>query len=133
MAHPAYAETFSFGGSNHPHGQQAVPVQTNKASLKVLLLHGNLDIWVKEAKNLPNKDMFHTKLRGMFSKLPGKVSNKIEGHMSPPITSDPYVTVSVSGAVIGRTYVISNNENPIWMQHFNVPVAALCCGSAVCC
>ncbi|XP_040987551.1 phospholipase D beta 1-like [Juglans microcarpa x Juglans regia] len=123
MAHPAYAETFSFGGSNHAQGQQAVPFQTNKASLKVLLLHGNLDIWVREAKNLPNMDMFHTKLGGMFSKLTGKVSNKIEGQMSTAITSDPYVTVSVSDAVIGRTYVISNTENPIWMQHFNVPVA----------
>lgn len=29
----------------------------------------------------------------------------------------------MSGAVVGRTYVISNNENPVWMQHFNVIVA----------
>ncbi|KAK7815159.1 phospholipase d gamma 1 [Quercus suber] len=121
--HAAYAQTYSFGGSNHGQGQQAVPFQTNKSSLKVLLLHGNLDIWVKEAKNLPNKDSFHKKLGEMFSKLPVKVNNKIEGHMSDKITSDPYVTVSVSDAVIGRTFVISNSENPVWRQNFNVPVA----------
>ncbi|KAF3949156.1 hypothetical protein ACB098_10G058600 [Castanea mollissima] len=121
--HAAYAQTYSFGGSNHGQGQQAVPFQTNKSSLKVLLLHGNLDIWVKEAKNLPNMDSFHNKLGEMFSKLPVQVNNKIEGHMSDKITSDPYVTVSVSGAVIGRTFVISNSENPVWRQNFNVPVA----------
>ena len=119
----AYAQTYSFGGSNHGQGQQAVPFQTNKSSLKVLLLHGNLDIWVKEAKNLPNLDSFHKKLGEMFSILPGKVNNKIEGHMSDKITSDPYVTVSVSAAVIGRTFVISNSENPVWRQNFHVPVA----------
>ncbi len=134
MANPKYAVTLSFGGSNHFQGQQVVPFQTNQGSLEVLLLHGNLDIWVKEARNLPNKDMFHKNLRDMlrikknklvdkFAKLPGRVGHKIEGFMSDEITSDPYVTVSVSGAVIARTFVISNNENPVWMQHFNVPVA----------
>ncbi|XWS38435.1 hypothetical protein CRYUN_Cryun19dG0131400 [Craigia yunnanensis] len=94
-----------------------------QGSLKVLLLHGDLDIWVKEAKNLPNMDMFHKKLGDVFGKFNLKVSNKIESHMPHKITSDPYVTVSVAGAVIGRTFVISNTENPVWMQHFNVPVA----------
>ncbi|XP_059443741.1 phospholipase D beta 1-like [Corylus avellana] len=121
MAH--YAESLSFGGSNHGQGQLAVPFQTNKASLKVCLLHGNLDIWVREAKNLPNLDMFHKSLGDMFSKLPGNFGSKVEGQMSKKITSDPYVIVSVSGAVIGRTFVIGNSENPVWMQHFNVPVA----------
>ncbi|CAN1848874.1 Phospholipase D beta 1 [Linum perenne] len=27
------------------------------------------------------------------------------------------------GAVLGRTYVISNSEDPVWLQHFYVPVA----------
>uniref|UniRef100_A0A0V0IZ39 Phospholipase D n=1 Tax=Solanum chacoense TaxID=4108 RepID=A0A0V0IZ39_SOLCH len=43
--------------------------------------------------------------------------------MSNKITSDPYVSINVADATIGRTYVINNNENPVWMQHFNVPVA----------
>ncbi|KAH7846736.1 hypothetical protein Vadar_017561 [Vaccinium darrowii] len=36
---------------------------------------------------------------------------------------DPYVTIAVSGSVIGRTFVISNSENPVWKQHFCVLVA----------
>ncbi|GLU05735.1 hypothetical protein SLE2022_228160 [Rubroshorea leprosula] len=118
----AYRGSLSFGGgSSHGPGQQAVPFHAGKGSLKVLLLHGNLDIWVKGAKNLPNKDMFHNKLNGMLT-FGVRVSKKVEGHM-PKITSDPYVTVAVSDAVIGRTFVISNSENPVWMQHFNVHVA----------
>ncbi|KAK1580808.1 hypothetical protein Q3G72_000330 [Acer saccharum] len=58
----------------------------------------------------------------MFGKFNMKVSSKIEG-MAQKTTSDPFVTVSVSGVVIARTLVISNSENPAWMQHFNVPVA----------
>ncbi|KAG4922912.1 hypothetical protein JHK82_051890 [Glycine max] len=112
----------SFNESVHSQSLQIVPVQ-NKGSLRVLLLHGNLDIWVHEAKNLPNMDMFHKTLGDMFGKLPGSVGNKIEGTMNKKITSDPYVSISVSNAVIGRTYVISNSENPVWLQHFYVPVA----------
>ncbi|KAM4085841.1 hypothetical protein ACJW30_10G057600 [Castanea mollissima] len=124
MAHPEYPQTSSFGASSHVQGQRAMPFQTNKVSLKVLLLHGNLDIWVREAKNLPNLDTLHSRFREKFAELKAKVRSKIEGHLCDNNrSSDPYVTVSVSGAVIGRTFVISNNENPAWMQHFNVPVA----------
>ncbi|XP_050888998.1 neutral ceramidase 1 [Lathyrus oleraceus] len=58
----------------------------------------------------------------MFGRLPGSVSNKIEGTMSKKITSDPYVSISVSNVVTGTTFVISNSENPAWTQHFYVPV-----------
>ncbi|KAL9269469.1 Phospholipase D beta 1-like protein [Drosera capensis] len=117
--------SFSHSSSfNHVQpGLQMVPFSPSKGSLKVLLLHGNLSIWVREAKNLPNMDMFHKTLGDVFAKLPGNVSNKLEGHMVNKITSDPYVSITISSAVIGRTYVISNEENPVWMQHFNVPVA----------
>ncbi|KAK2981143.1 hypothetical protein RJ640_023874 [Escallonia rubra] len=94
---------------------------------EALLLHGHLDIWVKEAKNLPNMDLFHCKLKDTVGdvarKLPGKFSSRIEEKMSEKTTSDPYVTIVLSSAVIGRTFVISNCENPVWMQHFSVPVA----------
>ncbi|KAK3006978.1 hypothetical protein RJ639_015579, partial [Escallonia herrerae] len=110
-------------GSQHGQGVQIVPFKTSKVSLKVLLLHGNLDIWVKEAKNLPNMDLFHKKLGDIFGRLPGNISGRIEGNVPHKITSDPYVTISVSSAVVGRTFVISNSENPVWMQHFYVPVA----------
>ncbi|CAH8334091.1 unnamed protein product [Eruca vesicaria subsp. sativa] len=76
---------------------------SSNASLRGGLLHGNLDICVKEAKNLPNMDRFQ-----MYTKNS---------------TSDPFVTVSIAGAEIGTTFVINNSENPEWMQHFYVPVA----------
>lgn len=88
--------------------------RTSKEPLKVILLHGNMDIWVKEAKNLPNMD----NIGSMFK------SKKREGKSkASKNTSDPYVTVSVSNATIARTYVIADSENPVWMQHFYVPVA----------
>ncbi|GAB4861851.1 Phospholipase D beta 1 [Ancistrocladus abbreviatus] len=114
-----FSHSSSFNGSQHSQSRQIVPFSPSKGSLKVLLLHGNLDIWVHEAKNLPNMDMFHKTLGDVFSKLPGSVCSKIEGH----VTSDPYVSISISTSVIGRTFVINNEENPVWMQHFNVPVA----------
>ncbi|KAK9276408.1 hypothetical protein L1049_005941 [Liquidambar formosana] len=123
MAQSAYADSALLEGSQHSQGQQILPFETTKGSLKVLLLHGNLDIWVKEAKNLPNMDMFHKTLGDMFGRLSRKVSKKIEGQEPQKITSDPYVTISISGAVIGRTFVITNSEDPSWMQHFHVPVA----------
>ncbi|CAA2986220.1 phospholipase D beta 1-like isoform X2 [Olea europaea var. sylvestris] len=116
MAHLVYSDSMN-GGSQHGQGVEIFPSKT--VSLKVLLLHGNLDIWVNEAQNLPNMDLFHKKLGDMF----GRFGSKMEGNMSNKITSDPYVTIAISNAVIGRTFVISNTENPIWRQHFYVPVA----------
>ncbi|KAI3710915.1 hypothetical protein L2E82_40711 [Cichorium intybus] len=112
-------------GSQHGQSVQIIPFKTSNASLKVLLLHGNLDIWVKEAKNLPNMDMFHNRLGQMFGRLPSLAGGKTKTEDGKPekVTSDPYVTVSIANAVIARTFVISNSENPVWMQHFYVPVA----------
>lgn len=109
--------------SNYDNSMQLVPVSPSKTSLKVLLLHGNLDICIYEAKNLPNMDMFHKTIGDMFDKLPGNLSSKIEGQLKSKITSDPYVSITVAGATFARTYVISNDENPVWMQNFTVPVA----------
>ncbi|KAL3499428.1 hypothetical protein ACH5RR_038521 [Cinchona calisaya] len=104
--------------SQHGQGVQVVPFKTSQGSLRVLLLHGNLDIWVKHARNLPNMDQFHKNFIDRFN-----LGGKGEGNSSKGNTSDPYVTISVSNAVIGRTFVIRNSENPVWMQHFYVPVA----------
>ncbi|KAK2996112.1 hypothetical protein RJ639_029473, partial [Escallonia herrerae] len=53
---------------------------------EALLLHGHLDLWVKEANNLPNMDLFHCKLKDKVGdvarKLPGKISSRIEEKMS---------------------------------------------------
>ncbi|CAH1415586.1 unnamed protein product [Lactuca virosa] len=118
------AET-PYDGSQHGQSVQIIPFKTSDASLRVLLLHGNLDIWVKEAKNLPNMDMFHNRLGQMFGRLPSLTGGKTKTEDGRPekVTSDPYVTVSIANAVIARTFVISNSENPVWMQHFYVPVA----------
>ncbi|CAE6144450.1 unnamed protein product [Arabidopsis arenosa] len=113
------SSTHGFTSTASPHSPGMHIVPFGKASLKVLLLHGNLDIWVSCANNLPNMDLFHKTLGVVF----GGMSNMIEGQLSKKITSDPYVSISVAGAVIGRTYVISNSENPVWQQHFYVPVA----------
>ncbi|XP_078158419.1 phospholipase D gamma 1-like [Carex rostrata] len=106
----------TFSGSQYGTSQivpyTGSPSGKGKSSMKVLLLHGSLDIFIKCAKNLPNKDMFH--------KI---INDLIVPRITNFITSDPYVTVSVSNAVIARTYVINNNENPTWDQHFYVPVA----------
>ncbi|KAL6005535.1 Phospholipase D beta 1 [Asimina triloba] len=114
-------------GSFHGQNLQIVPFQPGKASLKVLLLHGSLDIIIFEARNLPNMDMFSKTLKEMFGRTGtgSKVGSKIEDHIHGPntMTSDPYVSIVMSKAVLGRTYVISNSENPVWHQHFYVPVA----------
>ncbi|GAA0152990.1 phospholipase [Lithospermum erythrorhizon] len=112
MADLVYSRS-SFGSSHHGHGLQSRP------SLRVFLLHGNLDIWVKDAKNLPNMDFVRKKLGEIFRLFH---VGKCDGAMSKN-TSDHYVTISVANAVIGRTFVIKNSENPVWMQHFYVPVA----------
>nr|CAD1835371.1 unnamed protein product [Ananas comosus var. bracteatus] len=138
------ADSFGFSGSASQHGQlvpyggggggvsqhgaagQIVPYGAAphgvQASLKVLLLHGSLDVWVLDARNLPNMDMFSKTLGDMLGpRLTSSLSGKLEKVSS--ITSDPYVTITVAAATVGRTYVVSNSENPAWNQHFIVPVA----------
>ncbi|KAI3764485.1 hypothetical protein L2E82_14494 [Cichorium intybus] len=76
---------------------QIQSISSRKKPSKSLLLHGTLTIWIHEAKDLPNMDMFNR--------------------------SDPYVTIALANAVIGKTYVIKNTENPTWNQRFDVHVA----------
>lgn len=91
-----------------------------RVSLKVVLLHGTLDIWVHDARHLPNKDMFSKRVGELLGpRITGAVGSKMS---SASMTSDPYVTVQVSYATVARTYVIPNCENPVWSQNFIVPV-----------
>ncbi|KAI5421513.1 Phospholipase D beta 1, variant 2, partial [Lathyrus oleraceus] len=106
--------------SLHSQSLKSFPVQD-----KIFLLHGNLDICIHGAKNLPYMDMFHKTVGDMFDKFPGNVSNKIEGTTSRKITSGPYVSILLSNAIVGRTFMISNRENPVWEQHFYIPVAPI--------
>ncbi|OEL28840.1 Phospholipase D beta 1 [Dichanthelium oligosanthes] len=118
------------GGSQHAGGMQLVPYGAAaggsqhgggiRPSLKVVLLHGSLDIWVHDARNLPNKDMFSKRVSELLGpRITSAVGSKMS---SASMTSDPYVTVQVSYATVARTYVIPNNENPVWSQNFVVPV-----------
>uniref|UniRef100_A0A0D9XLR7 phospholipase D n=1 Tax=Leersia perrieri TaxID=77586 RepID=A0A0D9XLR7_9ORYZ len=120
--------SFSGGGSSHggmqvvPYGSQAGGSQhgSMRPSLKVVLLHGTLNIWVYDARNLPNKDLFSKRVGDLLGpRIIGAVGSKMS---SANMTSDPYVTIQVSYATVARTYVVPNNENPIWMQNFIVPV-----------
>ncbi|KAJ1296522.1 hypothetical protein BS78_01G307700 [Paspalum vaginatum] len=118
------------GGSQHGGGMQVVPYGAAaggsqhggsvRPSLKVVLLHGSLDIWVHDARHLPNKDMFSKRVGDLLGpRITSAVGSKMS---SASITSDPYVTVQVSYATVARTYVIPNSENPVWSQNFVVPV-----------
>ncbi|XP_043716588.1 phospholipase D beta 1-like isoform X2 [Telopea speciosissima] len=120
-----YASSPSSEGSHHSQSLQILPFRSSKGSLKVLLLHGNLDIWVRDAKNLPMGGFHKTvrDVRDVLEKVSVNITNKFEEHIPRKVTIDPYVTVSVSKAVVARTFVISNNGNPVWLQHFDVPVA----------
>ncbi|CAN4125138.1 unnamed protein product [Withania somnifera] len=90
-----------------------------------ILLHGELDMQIIEAKSLPNMDMtccskfspFGSK-RKVKSKDPGK-----SGTRKITDTSDPYVSVVIGGAKVARTTVIRNDENPSWNEHVRIPVA----------
>ncbi|KAI0514235.1 hypothetical protein KFK09_010270 [Dendrobium nobile] len=101
-------------------------------SAGTVLLHGDLDLWIHEARRLPNMDMLTERLRRCFAPCGALVPHRSADQHHPHhphhkhpkiITSDPYVTVRLSGATLARTRVISNSENPVWNEHFNIPVA----------
>ncbi|KAJ0091857.1 hypothetical protein Patl1_26790 [Pistacia atlantica] len=78
---------------------------------------------VKGAKNRPNIERFRKKLGKPFGKFNAKVSSKIKGHTSEDTISGTHVTVPISVATVGRTFMMGKTQNPVWMQHFNAPVA----------
>ncbi|RWW26998.1 hypothetical protein GW17_00008594 [Ensete ventricosum] len=80
-----------------------------------------------KARSLPNMDLMTERMRKCFTVYGacGVPCGKPDNHrgVSKIITSDPYVSVCVSGATIAQTRVIPNSENPKWEEHFRVPVA----------
>uniref|UniRef100_A0A0D9VNR8 Phospholipase D n=1 Tax=Leersia perrieri TaxID=77586 RepID=A0A0D9VNR8_9ORYZ len=92
---------------------------SSSSTSRAVMLHGSLDIWIHEARNLPNMDIL-SKTMGDFL---GRKKKSSSSSSAAAMTSDPYVTVQLAGATVARTYVVTDNENPVWAQHFLVPVA----------
>ncbi|XP_058097277.1 phospholipase D delta-like isoform X2 [Magnolia sinica] len=94
---------------------------------KIVFLHGDLDLWIYEAKSLPNMDLMSERMRRcftMFGSCKSPFGNKDKQRSRHAIiTSDPYVSVCLAGATIAQTRVIANCEDPTWEEHFFVPVA----------
>ncbi|KMZ71867.1 Phospholipase D delta [Zostera marina] len=93
---------------------------------EVIVLHGDIDVKIVKARCLPNMDMFSEHFRRMFamcrSPIPRRsTKDKVRKHKI--ITSDPYVTVILARATVAKTRVISNCEDPVWEERFELPVA----------
>ena len=96
-------------------GKGSAPAEPEPA----VLLNGDLDIRIVEAKCLPNMDIMSERVRRCFASCScGRPATK-----KRIITSDPYVSVCVAGATVAQTRVIPNIENPRWEEHFRVEVA----------
>ncbi|XP_078162510.1 phospholipase D delta-like [Carex rostrata] len=105
-----------------------------------VLLHGDLDLHIIAAINLPNRDLFSERLRGCFSLCVTPPTTRSPSHSDDEqqhhpqnhhhhhhhhrgITSDPYVKVRVAETTVARTSVIHNCDEPNWDQHFRIPLA----------
>ncbi|KAF3444456.1 hypothetical protein FNV43_RR14148 [Rhamnella rubrinervis] len=107
---------------------QKTPRSGDGNSKEVIFLHGELDLWILEAKSLPNMDLASERMRRCFTMFgtcssPCRKRPKPHPGNSSIITSDPYVSVCLAGATVAQTRVIPNCENPLWDEHFCVPVA----------
>ncbi|KAH7851166.1 hypothetical protein Vadar_008065 [Vaccinium darrowii] len=115
---------------------------------RVIHLHGDLDLRIIQARNLPNMDLVTERLRRCFTlcdscyRPPPRdpssaadteaesgcegdrdgVDKKIHRHRKI-ITSDPYAKVCVPHATLARTRVIPNAQNPKWDERFYIPMA----------
>ncbi|KAL3845358.1 hypothetical protein ACJIZ3_002761 [Penstemon smallii] len=95
----------------------------------VIYLHGDLDLKIIEARRLPNMDLVSERLRRCLTALDCRkpfTSNRSKDdhhHHRKIITSDPYVTVCLADARVARTRIISNSQNPVWNEHFKIPLA----------
>lgn len=91
-------------------------------------LYGDLDLYILEAKSLPNMDIPFQAMTRCFTisntcKPPFMKGRKPNSGKRQVDTSDPYVSVVVAGATVAQTRVVPNSENPSWDEHFIVPVA----------
>lgn len=103
---------------------------------KKLILHGDLELHIIQARHLPNMDITSARLRRCFTLggicrkppdstddgSPTSPSDKKNQHRKI-ITSDPYVTVSAPQTALARTRIIPNSQYPVWDEHFRIPLA----------
>lgn len=94
-------------------------------SERVVYLHGDLDLKIMEARNLPNMDMLSERFRRCFTAFDMTCGRPKQGQHRHRkiITSDPYVTLCLAGATVARTRVIANSQDPKWDEQFHVPLA----------
>ncbi|XP_065855479.1 phospholipase D delta [Euphorbia lathyris] len=104
-----------------------------------MILYGDLDLHIIEARRLPNMDIISTRLRGCFSVCTLQSNNDAASAASVDedggdddhgshrprniVTSDPYVTVVVPQATLARTRVLKNAKSPRWNQKFLIELA----------
>ncbi|KAI3808379.1 hypothetical protein L1987_24328 [Smallanthus sonchifolius] len=100
------------------------------SSAKIVFLHGDLNLQIIEAKNLPNMDVItgHILRCVSFDPCPetsdaGSGDLKLRSSGRKILASDPYVKVSVPQAAVARTRVLKNSKNPRWNERFNIPLA----------
>ncbi|KAK8472587.1 hypothetical protein PHAVU_002G248700 [Phaseolus vulgaris] len=108
--------------------QGPTPPREPEGHNEAVFLHGDLDLLIIEAKSLPNLDLSSEAVRkcmtmGNMCHPPFMKGLKSHSGKDKMITSDPYVSVCISGATVARTRVIPNCENPLWDEQFIVPVA----------
>lgn len=98
-------------------------------SMENVTLYGTLDVWIYEARALPNMDLFAERFRQFISifetcSAPFQKSKHGAEHRKI-ITSDPYVSVNLGDATVAQTRVIKNSQHPVWNEHFQIQVAHL--------
>jgi phospholipase D1/2 len=117
----------------------------NSSHKQHIYLHGDLDLFIVQARSLPNMDVISKNIRQCFGVCtpssttitttttttksighphhhPSDAAKKIRNHRHI-ITSDAYVTVTVPQVTLARTRVLKNATSPIWEQRFNIPLA----------
>lgn len=93
--------------------------------IDVTLIYGELEVWIFEAKSLPNMDLASERVRrclNFVGTCPCLFRKDPQTGKQATITSDPYVSVCLSGATVAQTRIIANSENPLWNEHFCIQV-----------
>ncbi|CAN4083496.1 unnamed protein product [Withania somnifera] len=108
----------------------------NSSEQNFICLHGDLELRIIQARHLPNMDLTSERIRRCFTAcdvcrkpppddvdVPNVKTSDQKIHHRHMITSDPYVTVCAPHTALARTRVIPNSQNPVWDEHFHIPLA----------